>query len=214
MALRQQELDALWDFSDPAGSEARLRAAADAETDAATRAELETQVARALGLQERFAEGDAMLDAIPADLAARSSSVRARVLLERGRLRDSAGDADAAAALFREAADAASASRDLVFLHVDALHMLAIADPSHTAEWTAQALDALEDGDDPRTLRWRVSLHNNAGWDHFDAGRLDEALAEFERAKDAAVRWGTPQQVQWADEAIAEATAAITDRRG
>jgi len=214
MALRQQELDALWDFSHPAGSEARLRAAADAETDAATRAELETQVARALGLQERFAEGDAVLDAIPADLAARSSSVRARVLLERGRLRDSAGDADAAAALFREAADAASASRDLVFLHVDALHMLAIADTSHTAEWTAQALDALEDGDDPRTLRWRVSLHNNAGWDHFDAGRLDEALAEFERAKDAAVRWGTPQQVQWADEAIAEATAAITDRRG
>lgn len=213
MALRQQELDALWDFSDPAESEARLRAAADAETDAATRAELETQVARALGLQERFAEGDAVLDAIPADLAARSSSVRARVLLERGRLRDSAGDADAAAALFREAADAASASRDLVFLHVDALHMLA-ADTSHTAEWTAQALDALEDGDDPRTLRWRVSLHNNAGWDHFDAGRLDEALAEFERAKDAAVRWGTPQQVQWADEAIAEATAAITDRRG
>lgn len=214
MTLGQQDLDALWDFSDPAGSQARLREAAEAETDAATSAELETQVARALGLQERFAEGDAVLDAISADLAARSSSVRARVLLERGRLRNSAGDADAAAALFREAADAASASPDLVFLRVDALHMLAIADPSHAGEWTAQALAALDGVDDPRTLRWRVSLHNNAGWDHFDAERFDEALAEFARAKDAAVRWGTAQQIQWADEAIAEATAALTDRRG
>ncbi len=214
MTLRQQDLDALWDFSDPAGSQARLREAAEAETDAATRAELETQVARALGLQERFAEGDAVLDAIPADLTERSRAVGVRVLLERGRLRNSSGEADAAAGLFREAADAASASPDLVFLRVDALHMLAIADPGHAAEWTAQAFDALEAVDDPRTLRWRVSLYNNAGWDHFDAGRFDEALAEFERAKDAAIRWGTPQQVQWADEAIAEATAAITDRRG
>jgi len=214
MTLHQRDLDALWDFSDPAGSEARLREAAGVETDAATRAELETQVARALGLQERFTEGDAVLDAIPADLAAQSPAVHVRVLLERGRLRNSAGDADAAAALFREAVDAASASPDLVFLRVDALHMLAIADPSRTAEGTAQAFAALDGVDDPRTLRWRVSLHNNAGWDHFEEARFEEALAEFERAKDAAVRWGTPLQVQWADDAIAEAKAAITDRRG
>src|SRR4051812_45384216 len=52
MAIAQSLLDDLWDFSDPAGSEARLRAAAQESTDAASRAEFQTQVARALGLQE------------------------------------------------------------------------------------------------------------------------------------------------------------------
>jgi hypothetical protein len=87
--------------------------------------------------------------------------------------------------------------------------MLAIADPGHADEWTAEALSALDATDDARTLRWRVSLHNNAGWAHFDAGRFAEAVAAFERAKDAAARWGTPQQRQWADEALAEALAAL-----
>jgi tetratricopeptide (TPR) repeat protein len=206
MTLAQTRLDELWDFSDPAGSEARLREAAARETDAATRAELETQVARALGLQERFAEADAVLDAA----AIEDAAVAARAALERGRVRNSAGDAEGAAAYFLAAADAASGS-GLTFLQVDALHMLAIADADQAEEWTAAALAALDRVDDPRTLRWRVSLHNNAGWRLFDAGRLDEAVAAFETARDAATRWGTPQQVQWADEALAEAREALRD---
>lgn len=206
MTLAQTRLDELWDFSDPAGSEARLREAAARETDAATRAELETQVARALGLQERFAEADAVLDAA----AIEDAAVAARAALERGRVRNSAGDAEGAVAYFLAAADAASGS-GLTFLQVDALHMLAIADADQAEEWTAAALAALDRVDDPRTLRWRVSLHNNAGWRLFDAGRLDEAVASFETARDAAARWGTPQQVQWADEALAEAREALRD---
>ncbi|MEZ3160580.1 hypothetical protein AB1K54_08510 [Microbacterium sp. BWT-B31] len=207
MTVTQAQLDALWDFGDAAGSEGRLREAAQAATDAATRAELETQIARALGLQGRFDEADALLDAIPAEVATAEAAVRVRIALERGRLRNSGGDPDGALALFREATEAAAS--DLVFLRVDGLHMLAIADPDRAEAWTAEALEALEDVDDARTLRWRVSLHNNAGWARFDAGRVAEAIVEFERAKDAATCWGTPQQVAWADEALAEARAAL-----
>ncbi|MFB8147924.1 hypothetical protein ACFC1W_14355 [Microbacterium sp. NPDC056003] len=203
MALSQALLDELWDFGDPAGSEARLRTAAEAETDAATRAELATQVARALGLQERYADAEAVLSTTPIT----SAEAAVRVTLERGRLRNSAGDAGAAVGLFELAAEAA-ASAHLTFLHVDALHMLAIADPARSAEWTACALDVLEGTTDPRTLRWTVSLHNNAGWAHHEAGRTDEAVSEFEKARDAAIRWGTPQQVRWADEALAEVRPA------
>ena len=32
-----------------------------------------------------------------------------------------------------------------------------------------------------------------------------DVRGEFDKAKDAALRWGTPQQIAWADEAIAEA---------
>ena len=203
MTLPQSALDALWDFDDPCASEGRFARAA-AAASGAERAELETQRARALGLQERYDEADAVLDAITDD----APVVRVRVELERGRVRNSSGDPDAAARLFRAAAEAAAAA-GLTFLRIDALHMLAIADAAKADAWTAQALSELENVDDPRTLRWRVSLHSNAGWARFDAGRLAEALAAFEEARRAAERWGTPQQVRWADEAVAECRAAI-----
>lgn len=204
MAIAQSLLDDLWDFSDPAGSEARLRRAVDEHADAAARAELQTQVARALGLQERFAEGHAILDLLDVS----DDVVAARAALERGRLHNSAGDPERAVPYFLAAADAASGAGH-VFLRVDALHMLAIAEPAEAQEWTAAALEVLDGVGDARTLRWRVSLHNNAGWALFDAGRFDEALTSFERSRDAATRWGTPQQVIWADEAIAEARAKL-----
>lgn len=204
MAIAQGRLDELWNFSDTAASEVRLRRAAEEETGAAARTELLTQVARAVGLQERFAEADEVLDALASD----EPVVRVRIALERGRLRNSSGDAEAAVALFREAA-AAAASADLEFLHVDALHMLAIADPANGDRWTDEALAFLERVDDARTLRWRVSLRNNRGWALFDAGDVVGAIAEFERARDAAARWGTRQQLEWADEALAEARASL-----
>ena len=209
MAIAQSLLDDLWDFSDPAGSEQRLRTAAEEETDAATRGELNTQVARSLGLQERYDEADAVLDGIRSP----SQAGAVRIALERGRLRNSAGDPAAALPLFRAAAEGA-AGEDLVFLRVDALHMLAIADREHAGEWTARALAVLDGTTDARTQRWRVSLHNNAGWTHVDAERYDEAIAEFEASREAATRWGTPQQVTWADEAIAEARSLLSRRRG
>ncbi|KRB36360.1 hypothetical protein [Microbacterium sp. Root180] len=208
MTLSQALLDQLWEFDDRVASESRLRAAVEAETDAATRAELETQVARALGLQERFVEADAVLSTTPVV----SPAVAVRVALERGRLRNSAGDPDAARPLFQLAADVAASSH-LTFLQVDALHMLAIADPEHAPEWTARAIEVLDPTTDPRTRRWLVSLHNNAGWSHLDAGRPHDALVEFEKAQDAAARWGTPQQVVWAEEAVAEALAALPPAR-
>nr|WP_292874992.1 hypothetical protein [Microbacterium sp.] len=204
VTIAQDRLDELWDFEDAAASEARLRAAADAASGADAD-ELQTQVARALGLQGRFAAADAVLDAL--DPAA-SPAVQTRVVLERGRLRNSAGDADAAVPLFERAAEAA-ASAGLLFLEVDALHMLAIADRARADAWTDRALAALGTTDDARTLRWRVGLYNNRGWARFDEGRWDDALVAFRASRDAAVRWGTSQQVEWADEAIAETRAAI-----
>jgi len=200
MAIAQSRLDDLWDFSDPAGSEQRLRAAAAAETDAAARGELDTQVARSLGLQERYDEADAVLDGI----RPLSEAAAVRVALERGRLRNSGGDPEAALPLFRAAAEGA-AGDDLVFLRIDALHMLAIADREHAVEWTARALAVLDGTTDARAQRGRVSLHDNAGGPLSAAERYDEAVTEFEASRDAATRWGTPQQVGWADEAIAEA---------
>jgi tetratricopeptide (TPR) repeat protein len=192
--LPPQMLRELWDFDDPSGSEHRLAAAA-ADLGRATghRAELATQLARALGLQGRFPDADAVLDAIGEP----TGVVRVRVLLERGRLRTSAGDPAAAVPLFRAAAEAAEAA-GAVGLQVDALHMLAIADAGREEEWAAVALAVVDASADPEVTRWACPLHTNLGWHLHDAGRWDEALAEFHQAHVASAPGDQEQIARWA----------------
>src|SRR3954447_18873409 len=92
------DVTALWDFDGPAGSAQRLPAAADV-AEGTERLVLLTQVARALGLQERYDDGHAILD----NLAVSDDEVAARVSLERGRLLRSAGDSEAARPHFEAA---------------------------------------------------------------------------------------------------------------
>ncbi len=171
----------LWDFSDPAGSEQRFRDAA-ATASGADRLIALTQAARALGLQERFAEGHALLDEVTSATPAGSPEVEARVALERGRLERSAGDPIRADPLFEEAARRAAAA-GLEALHVDALHMLALdRPPGQSIERHLQALEVARAATDPAARRWQGSLLNNLGMAHHDAGDLASALAVFEEA--------------------------------
>jgi tetratricopeptide (TPR) repeat protein len=209
--ITQNLLDELWDFNDPAGSQLRFAAEeTSAAHTASERAELVTQRARALVLQQRFEDAQALLESLgdPGDAA-----VATRIALEAGRLQNSAGRPAQALSHFETAARTAE-SADLLFLQIDALHMLAIADASQSLDWAAQAIELALAAPDDRTRRWLVSLYNNLGWSHCDAGRLDEAMAAFRLAQDWAERVGTEQQRVWAREAIDECAAAIASRDG
>ena len=196
--LNQQTLDQLWDFDDPALSEDRFRAAVSEDRyDADERAELSTQLGRAIGLQGRYEEADALLDAIDGD----EPTVAVRVLLERGRVLNSSGHPQMAVPLFEQAAELADHLGE-EFLAVDALHMLAIADSAHAETWTRSALEYASTVHDERTKRWIVALHNNLGWTLHDAGRCTEAKVEFQLAEQWAGRVGTPRQQELAREAI------------
>lgn len=196
--LDQQILDRLWDFGNPELSESRFRAALDdGAFDADERAELATQLGRAIGLQGRYEEADALLDSIDAD----EPTVAVRVLLERGRVLNSGGHPAMAVPLFEQAAELADHLGE-EFLAVDALHMLAIADPAHAEAWTRSALEYASTVHDERTKRWLVALHNNLGWTLHDAGRCTEAMVEFQLAEQWAERVGTPRQRELAREAI------------
>jgi tetratricopeptide (TPR) repeat protein len=203
--ITQELLDELWDFGDPAGSERRFaaEAASPAHTDA-ERAELITQQARALGLQERFGAGRALLESLG---QAADPAVRTRVRLEAGRLLNSAGNAAEAVIEF-EAAAALARSGGLLFLEIDALHMLALADRARSRERTAKAIDRALAAPDDRTRRWLVSLYNNLGCSYSEAGDLDQALAAFRQAQEWAEQVGTAQQRAWAREAVEECAAA------
>jgi hypothetical protein len=204
--LDQKTLDRLWDFDNPELSEQRFREAmTDERYDADERAELATQLGRAIGLQGRFEEADALLDAIDGE---DEPTIGVRIVLERGRLLNSSGHPAMAVPLFEQAAELGDHLGE-EFLAVDALHMLAIADADHAELWTRSALEYASTAHDPNTRRWMVALHNNLGWSLHGAGRLTEALVEFQLAEQWAERVGTPAQQQYARDAIAECEHAL-----
>lgn len=167
----------LWDFSDPAGSEERLRAAMDGASSSDI-AVLQTQVARALGLQQRYAEALAVLDGIISS----GPEVQVRLLLERGRVHRSGGDPDAAAPLFRAAVDAADAA-GLDVLSVDAMHMVALTlTGQEQIDYTRDILRRARDSAVPAARAWTASILNNLGMAYSDLGRWELALEAFEEA--------------------------------
>lgn len=168
----------LWDFDDPAASEHRFRDAA-ATADGAEQAVWLTQVARALGLQERYDDAHDLLDELSPD---GSAEVEVRLLLERGRVYRSSGDPGHARPLFEEAVVVAR-REGLEELWIDALHMLALVQPADEQLHTHKtALAAAEAATDPRARRWRASLLNNIGMGYADAGQWLLALHVFELA--------------------------------
>jgi tetratricopeptide (TPR) repeat protein len=181
----------LWDFADPAGSEERLRAAAREAPSPAAEVLL-AQVARALGLQEQFEAGHAVLDSVTPV----TPEVEVRVALERGRLLRSAGSVAEAAPWFDAAAEKAE-DAGLEALQVDALHMAAlVAPPEEQLAANEKALAVARASADVTARDWDASLLNNIGMVHADSGRWSEALAAFEAALAARERIGVAEQTQ------------------
>lgn len=196
---------ALWDFDDPAASEARFRAvlddaAAPPTHDAAL--SLRTQIARTMGLRRRFDEAHRLLDAVDAELPGAGAEPRVRTLLERGRTWRSAREPAKARPLFLQAEQLARSAK-LEYLHVDALHMVALveADPQAQLEANQRALAAARAARDPQARRWEASLTQNIGWSLHEAGRHEEALASFREALAARQRDGAKpdrlREAQW-----------------
>ena len=185
-----------WDFDDLDASERRFRA---------LRAEALTQLARVEGLRGDFAAGERLLDEVTEE----EPRVRIRVDLERGRLRRSAGDREAALPLFERAyAAAVEAGED--WLAGDAAHMcaLAAADREGFVAWTNRGLELADRSD--AAAYWAGPLLNNLGWEHFDAGEHEQALQAFARALE--VRLRDPENtaaIEHAREAVAEAERAL-----
>lgn len=184
-AERLATFDSLWNYDDPAGTEAEFRAllpVAEAAGDRSVLLQLRTQIARTLGLQKKYDEALRELDAIEPELATAPPVVRVRWLLERGRVLNTSGDPAAARPLFDDAWESARAAGEDGFA-VDAAHMIAIvAEPDESIEWNERALDLARTSSDPRANRWKGSLLNNLGWTYHDLGRYEDAHRLFEEA--------------------------------
>lgn len=187
---REAEFPAIvdvWDYSDAAGTQTRfeeLAREAEAAGKDTYRAEVMTQVARCQGLQGKFDEARATLDAVSATMAAEYPRVRLRIALERGRILRSSGDAAAARPLFVEAWEVGRESAE-DFLACDAAHMVAIVSSLEEAvRWTASARELALASADENSRHWLGPLHNNLGWAYYEAGDYDSALAQFELSQE------------------------------
>ncbi len=213
LAAFSAEVDALWNFSDPAASERRFRTELERWPAGEPQALiLTTQIARTQSLSRQFDAAHATLDAIAAALVSAPSHVRVRYLLERGRTFNSAGAPQAAAPLFAQALELAQCGED-EFYAVDAAHMLGIAAPPATRlEWNRKALALAETATDARARNWRAPLHNNIGWTLHERGAYADALAHFEQALREREAQGKPNEIRIARWAVARTYRSL-DRR-
>jgi len=179
------DFDRLWDYDHPDETERRFRellSQATASRNTAYLAELLTQIARALGLQQNFDEAHRVLDRVDALLADGPARPRVRHLLERGRVLNSSGSPDEARPLFVEAWERAQRAGEDA-LAVDAAHMVAIVEKGQAAlDWNLRALHLAETSSQPRARQWLGSLYNNIGWTYHDMGQYDVALDIFQKA--------------------------------
>jgi tetratricopeptide (TPR) repeat protein len=174
------DLRPLWDFGDLDASEERFRVALAKAASDERRAELLTQLARVEGLRGDFAAGERLVEEAEA-LAGPSAVGRARVDLERGRLRRSSGDPAAALPLF-ESSFGTALEAGRYFVAADAAHMAALAAPGREGllAWTRRGLEVAEKHE--TASYWRGSLLNNLGWELYENGDYQGAAEAFERA--------------------------------
>jgi len=203
------DIDALWEYGDPAASETRFRAALAASQGDA-RLELLTQIARTYSLRRRFDEAHRMLDDLERAFASAGPPPRVRYLLERGRTFNSSGMPERARPLFVEAWDLARSSH-IDGLAVDAAHMVAITHGGTDAaiDWNRKGLALARNSADAKAQALIPAMLNNTAWDLHDMGRYAQALPVFEEALKEWIARSKPAQIHFARWSVAHCLRSL-----
>jgi tetratricopeptide (TPR) repeat protein len=185
------DLSTIWDYSKPALSEERFRAAiVQAAPDDALI--LQTQVARTWGMRKDFVKAREILASLEPGLAQASPEAQARWHLEMGRTwaspvhtaqqRDTAAKERARQHYTRAFEVARNAKVDGVA--IDALHMMVMVDdaPAQQLEWNMKAIAYIEASSQASARKWAGALYNNTGYALQQAGRLDDAIAMYRKS--------------------------------
>ena len=184
-AFEMHEFDNLWNYNQPAETEKKFNEilqGLDSDTELGYELELKTQIARTLGLQQKFDEAHKLLDEVEGQLEGDYPIARVRYLLERGRLYNSSKIREEALPLFTEAWELGLELK-ADFYAVDAAHMLGIASPQdQQLTWNEKAMKLAESSADKRAQGWLGSLYNNIGWTYHDMQKYDKAMDVFQKA--------------------------------
>ena len=187
MANAQDELpnfDRMWNYHKPGETEKRFREllpTAEESGNLEYLLQLRTQIARTLGLQGKFDEAHALLDAVEQRLTKETKVARIRYLLERGRALRSGGKPEKSRPVFLEAWEYGN-KEGLDYFAVDAAHMMALVEPpGKKLAWNEKAMALAERSEDRRAKLWLPTLYNNIGWDYHDQGKYEQSLQVLEK---------------------------------
>jgi tetratricopeptide (TPR) repeat protein len=177
-----ENFDALWNYSDPSGTEAKFRellSSLGSKSDLYW--QLKTQIARTEGLQRKFTEAHATLDEVQKHLDGLSAVTKVRYLLERGRVFNSLKLPEPS--IFKEAFELALEIKEDAYA-IDAAHMMAIANKDLVVQtyWNTKALKIAEASTNSKAKAWLPSLYNNMAWTDHSAGNFDNALELFKKS--------------------------------
>ncbi len=206
------DFDKLWNYGKPAETEQIFRdllPQAEASGDLTYLLSLRTQIARTLGLQGKFDEAHAELDAVEKKLTDETEVARIRYLLERGRTLNSSKHADRAKPLFEEAWKRARAAK-ADFHAIDAAHMMGIVTPpDEQMAWAEKAMAVAEASQENRAKGWLGTLYNNLGWTYFDLGEYEQALEIHQKGWAWRKEKGQPKPTRIAKWAVARMLRAL-----
>jgi tetratricopeptide (TPR) repeat protein len=203
------DIDTYWEYSDPALSEERFRAAlSSAKGD--LRLELLTQIARTFSLRGRFDDAHQLLDEVENQLPGAGHRPLVRYLLERGRTFNSSGDKEKARSFFIRGWEQAGPA-GLEGHAVDAAHMIAItySGSPEAIDWNQLGLAIARSSQDPKARGLIPAMLNNSAWDLHDLGRFAEALPMFEEAKSEWLARGLPEQIRIAKWSVARCLRSL-----
>ncbi|NOH02694.1 MAG: tetratricopeptide repeat protein [Chloroflexi bacterium] len=203
------DIDEFWEYSDPAASEERFRAALDSARGN-LRLELLTQIARTFSLRSRFDEAHGVLNDVEKQLSGAGARPNVRYLLERGRTFNSNGEKDKARELFIRAWGQAQDAK-LEGLAVDAAHMIAItySGSLDSIEWNKRGLALARGSQDPKAKGLIPAMLNNSAWDLHQMGRFEEALVLFKEAEAEWISRGKPVRIQIAKWSVARCLRSL-----
>lgn len=204
------DFDSIWDYSNPQKTEGRFREILlQVPDDEPEFLELLTQIARAQGLQQRFAKAHQTLDQVERRVGESVSRAKVRYLLERGRVLNSSGKPDEARPYFEQALDSATKLTEDSYA-VDALHMLAlVAPPASSLDLNLRAIALAESSGQEKARGWLASLYNNTGWSYHDLGEFASALEMFTKAESARRSNGSVTEIRIARWCVARALRSL-----
>jgi tetratricopeptide (TPR) repeat protein len=203
------DIESFWEYTDPAASEERFRAALEsAQGD--FRLELLTQIARTFSLRRRFDEAHELLNEVEKQLAGAGAPPNVRYLLERGRTFNSNGETEKARTFFIEAWEQAQEAH-LEGLAVDAAHMVAItySGTGESIDWNQRGLTIARKSQDSKALAMIPAMLNNSAWDLHDMGRFNEALSLFKEAQAVWTERSRTAQIRNAKWAVARCLRSL-----
>ncbi len=202
----------LWDFSQPAQSEERFNSLlSNARPN--DQLILKTQIARTYGLRKDFKRAREILTDVLLQLTNASAEAVVRFHLEWGRTLCSTAHApesmtqiarEEARRHYLKAIDLAK-RKQLDYLAIDAMHMMTLVDtePEDQLKWNQEAIAYMEASTQADSMLWEGSLRNNLGYALNLAGRLDEAMEQFELALAAREKQGKTKPIRIAHWMIA-----------